>query len=140
MDLHGITKKNAADIQLVVDTMDITIRFPHIEVYVIVSGDGGFASLAKKLHEYGKQVIGCAYENAANDIFKSVCDYFIKLELPEEYSPEDINTDLKNTTFGNNKGLGVGINHPLVVRMANNIQTIHQADKKTIFSHGQKNY
>jgi len=47
-------KKNAADIQLVVDTMDITIRFPHIEVYVIVSGDGGFASLAKKLHEYGK--------------------------------------------------------------------------------------
>ncbi|EFA70221.1 NYN domain-containing protein [Cylindrospermopsis raciborskii CHAB3438] len=131
-------KKNAADIQLVVDTMDITIRFPHIEVYVIVSGDGGFASLAKKLHEYGKQVIGCAYENSANDIFKSVCDYFIKLELPEEYSPEDINTDPKNTTFGNNKGLGVGINHPLVVRMANNIQTIHQADKKTIFSHGQK--
>lgn len=131
-------KKNAADIQLVVDAMDITMSRPHIEVYVIVSGDGGFASLAKKLHEYGKQVIGCAYENAANDILKSVCDYFIKLEAPKEDPLEDITTESKNTAFTNDKGLGVGITHPFVVSMANKIEPIYQVDKNSILSHSRR--
>ncbi|MBE9055350.1 NYN domain-containing protein [Sphaerospermopsis sp. LEGE 08334] len=130
-------KKNAADIQLAVDAMDITISRPHIEVYVIVSGDGGFASLAKKLHEYGKQVIGCAYENAANDILKSVCDHFIRLEAPEEDPFEDTTTESKNTAFINDKGLGIGITHPFVVRMANKIEPIYQVDKNSILFHSQ---
>jgi uncharacterized LabA/DUF88 family protein len=130
-------KKNAADIQLAVDAMDITISRPHIEVYVIVSGDGGFASLAKKLHEYGKQVIGCAYENAANDILKSVCDRFIRLEAPEEDPFEDTTTESKNTAFINDKGLGIGITHPFVVRMANKIEPIYQVDKNSILFHSQ---
>jgi len=48
-------KKNAADIQLAIDAIDLAHIRPSIEVFVIVSGDGGFASLAKKLHEYGKR-------------------------------------------------------------------------------------
>ncbi|MEH2351274.1 MAG: hypothetical protein V7K55_25365 [Nostoc sp.] len=39
----------------------------------IISGDGAFAALAKKLHEYGKTVIGCAYEGQINRVLKSVC-------------------------------------------------------------------
>ncbi|BCL34260.1 NYN domain-containing protein [Nostoc sp. MS1] len=71
--------KNAADIQLSIDVMELVILRPYIQVFVIVSGDGGFASLAKKLHEYGKTVIGCAYEGKINRFFQSICDYFIVL-------------------------------------------------------------
>lgn len=77
-------KKNAADIQLAIDAIDLAHVRPSIEVFVIVSGDGGFASLAKKLHEYGKTVIGCAYLNAANRTFRAVCDEFVKIDDPEE--------------------------------------------------------
>lgn len=76
-------KKNAADIELVVSAIDLAYIRPAIEVYVIVSGDGGFASLAKKLHEYGKTVIGCAYENSTSQVFQSLCDDFILIPDPE---------------------------------------------------------
>ncbi len=77
-------KKNAADIQLVVDAVDLAHVRPAIEVFVIVSGDGGFAALAKKLHEYGKTVIGCAYPTAANRVLRSVCDAFVPIPDPED--------------------------------------------------------
>jgi len=38
-------KKNAADIQLAIDDIDLAHARPAIEVFVIVSEDGGFASL-----------------------------------------------------------------------------------------------
>ena len=75
--------RNIADIQLAVDVMDVMHRHPSIQNIVIVSGDGGYASLVKKLHEYGKTVIGCAYNNGTNKIFKAVCDHFVPLTDPD---------------------------------------------------------
>ncbi|MEC4804265.1 MAG: NYN domain-containing protein [Jaaginema sp. PMC 1079.18] len=80
--------KNAADIQLVIDAIDLAYLRSKINIFVIVSGDGGFAALAKKLHEYGKTVIGCAYQNSTSKIFRSVCDDFIWIPDPEETAPE----------------------------------------------------
>lgn len=77
-------KKNAADIQLAIDAIDLAHVRPSLEVFVIVSGDGGFAALAKKLHEYGKTVIGCAYRNATNKTFQAVCDDFVWITDPDE--------------------------------------------------------
>ena len=82
-------QKNAADIQLAIDAMELAHSRPALQVFVIVSGDGAFASLAKKLHEYGKTVIGCAYKNHANSIFEAVCDRFILIPEPELKSFEE---------------------------------------------------
>ncbi|MEH1940121.1 MAG: NYN domain-containing protein [Nostoc sp.] len=76
-------KRNAADMQLAIDIMEFAQSRPALQVFVIVSGDGAFAALAKKLHEYGKTVIGCAYEGQINRIFKSVCDRFIPIPAPQ---------------------------------------------------------
>jgi uncharacterized LabA/DUF88 family protein len=76
--------KNAADIQLVIDAVNLANVRSSIDVFVIVSGDGGFASLAKQLHEYGKIVIGCAYQNSTSKTFQSVCDDFVWIADPEE--------------------------------------------------------
>ncbi len=76
-------KKNVADIQLAVDAVDLAHQRPNIEVFVIVSGDGGYASLARKLHEHGKEVIGAAYPMATNRLFSSVCDAFVWIPDPE---------------------------------------------------------
>lgn len=77
-------KKNAADIQLAVDAIDLAHVRPAIEIFVIVSGDGGFASLAKKLHEYGKRVVGCAYRSATSGVFQAVCDEFVWITEPDD--------------------------------------------------------
>ncbi|MCL2356824.1 MAG: NYN domain-containing protein [Defluviitaleaceae bacterium] len=72
--------KNAADVSLIIDAVDLISRRPEIENYVIASGDGIFAFLAKKLHEHGKRVIGCSFDRITNNIFRNSCDYFISLE------------------------------------------------------------
>lgn len=81
-------KKNAADIQLAIDAIDLAHVRPSLEVFVIVSGDGGFAALAKKLHEYGKVVVGCAYRTATNKTFQAVCDAFVWINDPDEGEEE----------------------------------------------------
>ncbi|MEH2459836.1 NYN domain-containing protein [Nostoc sp.] len=80
-------KRNAADMQLAIDVMELAQSRPTLQVFVIVSGDGAFAALAKKLHEYGKTVIGCAYEGQINRILKSVCDRFIPIPDPQIQIP-----------------------------------------------------
>ncbi|NJM24126.1 MAG: NYN domain-containing protein [Richelia sp. SM1_7_0] len=85
-------ERNVADIQLVIDVVELIHSRPSIEVFVIVSGDGAFASLAKKLHEYGKTVIACGYEGQVNRILKSVCDEFIPISNSQE-RVESINAE-----------------------------------------------
>lgn len=75
----GTAVKNNSDIQLAIDAVDIAYVRPALETFVIVSGDGGFGALAKKLHEYGKAVVGCALQGTKNDSFKAVCDHFVSL-------------------------------------------------------------
>jgi hypothetical protein len=76
--------KNAADFQLVIDAIHLANLHASIEVFVIVSGDGGFAALAKKLHEYGKTVIGCAYPGSTSQILQAICDDFVWINDPLE--------------------------------------------------------
>lgn len=78
------SQKNASDIQLAIDAIDIAYTKSAIEVFVIVSGDGGFSFLAKKLHEYGRTVIGCAFRRTTNKVFKAVSDDFIWIEEPKD--------------------------------------------------------
>ncbi|PWQ97653.1 NYN domain-containing protein [Leucothrix pacifica] len=74
--------KNASDIQMVIDAIDIACHRQNITNFVIVSGDGGFSPLAIKLHEYGRRVIGVAYQRITNRVLESVCDDFIWLPDP----------------------------------------------------------
>ncbi len=77
-------QKNASDIQLAIDAIDIAFTRKAIETFIIVSGDGGFSALAKKLHEYGCMVIGCAFKKTTNKVFEAVCDDFIWIEEPKD--------------------------------------------------------
>lgn len=82
-------KKNAAEIQMAIDAIDLAYTRSTIDSFVIVSGDGGFAALAKKLHEYGKTVIGCAYRSTTNNVFRAVCDGFVWIDDPEVDADEE---------------------------------------------------
>jgi uncharacterized LabA/DUF88 family protein len=100
-------KKNAADIQMTIDVIELAKNRSDLQVFVIVSGDGAFASLTKKLHEYGKTVVGCAYENQTNKILKFVCDEFIGIsfyeKLEERFIDENEKGDKQDNQTQKNK-------------------------------------
>ena len=72
--------KNAADVSLIIDAVELLAKRPEIENYVLASGDGIFAFLSKKLHEHGKRVIGCGFDRNCNITFRNSCDFYISLE------------------------------------------------------------
>ena len=76
--------KNAADVSLIIDAVELITKRPEVENYVIASGDGIFAFLSKKLHEHGKRVIGCGFDRNANNTFRYSCDYYISLEKTDK--------------------------------------------------------
>ena len=82
-------RKNGAELQLAIDAIDLAHVRPGLQVFVLVSGDGSFAPLARKLHEYGKVVVGCMYRNAASRVLRAVCDEFVWLVEPAEKEIEE---------------------------------------------------
>ncbi|MFH1999056.1 MAG: NYN domain-containing protein [Planctomycetota bacterium] len=81
-DIPKSTKsgKNAADIQMVIDAMELCYSKDHIDVFVLASGDSDFSPLVSKLRENDKYVIGFGVKNSVSPLLVSNCDEFIYYE------------------------------------------------------------
>lgn len=69
--------KNSADIRLVVDALDLCYTKPHVDSFVILSGDSDFSPLVSKLRENNKFVIGMGVKAASSNLLMSNCDEYI---------------------------------------------------------------
>ncbi len=72
------TGKNASDIGLVIDAMDI-LHSGRFDGFVLVSSDSDFTSLANRVREQGLDVIGVG-EAKTPESLRNVCNRFILLE------------------------------------------------------------
>ncbi len=72
------TGKNASDIGLVIDAMDI-LHSGKFDAFVIVSSDSDFTALANRLREDGLSVIGIGEKKTPASL-RSVCNRFIFIE------------------------------------------------------------
>jgi uncharacterized LabA/DUF88 family protein len=77
---RGMTGKNSADIRMVVDTLDLCYTRPHIDMFVIASGDSDFSPLVSKLREYNKLVVGVGVKSSSSALLIDNCDEFIFYE------------------------------------------------------------
>ena len=79
-ELHQFTTgsgtKNATDIHLAVDAMDLLYPRP-IDTYVLVTADSDFAKLARRLREGGKRVVGMGAKKRVGRALVQSCDQFI---------------------------------------------------------------
>lgn len=73
-----VTGKNASDIALVIDAMDL-LHQGDIGGFCIVSSDSDFTSLAIRIREAGVTVFGFGKRSTAN-AFQQACDQFFPLE------------------------------------------------------------
>lgn len=70
-------RKNAADIQMVVDAMELALTRDFVSTFVIVSGDSDFTPLVSKLRELNKRVIGVGLKGSTSAMLPPACDEFI---------------------------------------------------------------
>ena len=73
---YGSTKKNATDIRLAIDALEIVFIRPEIGTFILLSGDSDFSSLVLKLKEYGKYVIGVGIQESSSDLLVQNCDEY----------------------------------------------------------------
>jgi uncharacterized protein (TIGR00288 family) len=72
----GSNKKNATDIRLAIDALELVFTRPEIGTYILLSGDSDFSSLVIKLKEYGKYVIGVGIRESSSDLLIQNCDEY----------------------------------------------------------------
>ncbi len=70
--------KNASDIGLVIDAMDI-LHTGRFDGFVLVSSDSDFTALANRVREQGMDVIGIG-EAKAPESLRNVCNRFVMIE------------------------------------------------------------
>ena len=87
MQPNNTPGKNASDIGLIIDAMDI-LYTGDVQGFCIVSSDGDFNKLATRLREAGKVVIGMG-EKKTPESFRVSCERFIFLEVINESDSDD---------------------------------------------------
>ena len=73
---YGSSKKNATDIRLAIDALEVVFTRPEIGTFILLSGDSDFSSLVLKLKEYGKYVIGVGMQESSSELLVQNCDEY----------------------------------------------------------------
>ncbi|MEO8219478.1 MAG: NYN domain-containing protein [Specibacter sp.] len=77
--------KNAADIELCVEVLEVAQDSPWVDVFVIVTGDGGFVPLIRRLHSLNKYVVVVSTtapnSGIVNPLLKSVADEYHQIDV-----------------------------------------------------------
>ena len=70
-------RKNAADIQMAVDAIEMALTRDFVSTFVIVSGDSDFTPLVAKLRQLNRRVIGVGVKGSTSAKLPGSCDEFL---------------------------------------------------------------
>jgi uncharacterized protein (TIGR00288 family) len=73
----GATRKNAADIKMAVDAIELAFERDYVTTFVICTGDSDFTPLVHKLRELNKKVIGVGVKGSTSNLLPPACDEFL---------------------------------------------------------------
>lgn len=73
----GGSRKNAADIKMAVDAIELAYERPFVTTFAIGTGDSDFTPLMHKLREMDKRVIGIGVQSSTSALLPAACDEFL---------------------------------------------------------------
>jgi uncharacterized protein (TIGR00288 family) len=76
----GAVRKNAADIKMAVDAIELAFERDYVTTFVLCTGDSDFSPLVHKLRELNKQVIGVGLKGSTSRLLPPACDEFLFYE------------------------------------------------------------
>ncbi|MFQ5948912.1 MAG: NYN domain-containing protein, partial [Acidimicrobiia bacterium] len=79
----GSARKNAADIKMAVDAVELSFERDYVTTFVICTGDSDFTPLVHKLRELNKRVIGIGLKASTSPLLPPACDEFLFYESLE---------------------------------------------------------
>jgi len=77
---RGRVRKNAADIKMAVDAVELAFERDYVTAFVICTGDSDFTPLVQKLRELNKRVIGVGLQASTSAMLPPACDEFLFYE------------------------------------------------------------
>ncbi|MCK9794309.1 NYN domain-containing protein [Isoptericola sp. 4D.3] len=104
----GASRKNAADIKMVVDAIEMAFEREYITTFVMCTGDSDFSPLVHKLRELDKRVIGVGVENSTSRLLPSACDEFLFYDRLEGVDVPDESEAPAPKRTGRGAGKGTG--------------------------------
>lgn len=89
------SRKNSSDMSMVAYGVELIFQYPHIEKYVLITGDADFRPLLLSLRKYGKVslVICDVKRNASDDLLRMADDYLDYRDIIEEDDAGDDRQD-----------------------------------------------
>ncbi len=73
----GAVRKNAADIKMAVDAIEVAFERDYVTTFVVCTGDSDFTPLVHKLRELNKRVIGVGVKGSTSSLLPPACDEFL---------------------------------------------------------------
>jgi uncharacterized LabA/DUF88 family protein len=73
----GTSRKNAADIKMALDALELAFEREYISTFVLCTGDSDFTPLVHKLRGLNKRVIGVGVEKSTSALLPPACDEFL---------------------------------------------------------------
>jgi uncharacterized protein (TIGR00288 family) len=77
---RGRVRKNAADIKMAVDAVELAFERDYVTAFVICTGDSDFTPLVQKLRELNKRVLGVGLKASTSAMLPPACDEFLFYE------------------------------------------------------------
>ncbi len=77
---RGRVRKNAADIKMAVDAVELAFERDYVTAFVICTGDSDFTPLVQKLRELNKRVVGVGLKASTSAMLPPACDEFLFYE------------------------------------------------------------
>ena len=91
----GMVRKNAADIKMAVDAIELAFEREYITTFVICTGDSDFTPLVHKLRELNKRVIGVGVKASTSNLLPPACDEFLFYDNLEGVDAREAQPDSK---------------------------------------------
>lgn len=92
--------KNSTDMRCCRDAVEMRDRFPHIDTYVLVTGDSDFTVIVGALKAANKYVIGAHHAGGTSDALKRSCDEFWITDVPRARAPSEDETSSDEENAG----------------------------------------
>jgi uncharacterized protein (TIGR00288 family) len=93
----GATRKNAADIKMAVDAIEVAFERDYITTFVVCTGDSDFTPLVHKLRELNKKVIGVGVKASTSALLPPACDEFLFYENLDGVEPTRVSEPVEES-------------------------------------------
>jgi len=77
---RGTVRKNAADIKMAVDAVELAFERGYVTAFAVCTGDSDFTPLVHKLRELNRFVIGIGLKASTSALLPAACDEFLFYE------------------------------------------------------------